>query len=446
MVDVKPQIKNNSPFREVDALVIGGGPGGTTIAALLAEAGWRVLLLEKDEHPRFHIGESLLPGNLPILERLGVLEEVRALAVHKPGADFTGPDGNVQSFPFAKALGKTPPHAFQVTRSEFDQLLFDNCITKGVDARQRHCVKAVERVGQTNFVTYVDDHEQEHCVQAKLVVDASGRDGLVARKNGWRSHNRRHASAAVFGHFSDVQPRKNDMAGNISVYWFDQGWIWMIPLRDGVMSIGAVCWPSKLRERRTDLETFLREILAGVPDAAERAQHARAVSPINATGNYSYRSKRLYDDGLLLVGDAYAFIDPVFSSGVYLAMNGALAAFIPAQAWLNGDTREFRRAARRYRRVVSSKINAFSWFIYRFTTPTMRDLFRNPRNDWQVEQAVISMLAGDGDGSADIRKRLRIFKAIYIGYRCRRIGPSVSAWWSRRKNRQIVFRDETIMS
>ncbi len=436
----------NNAIDAVDVLVIGGGPAGTTAGALLAEQGWQVMLLEKDVHPRFHIGESLLPGNLPILQRLGVFEAVQEIGVYKPGADFTGPDGKVQSFPFARALGNTAEHAFQVRRSEFDEILFNNALKKGVDARQRHRVVSVTQEHDQYLVTYLDEQLLEHQIAARLVIDASGRDGFLARRRGWRKSSPRHASAAVFGHFKHVTPREGVLQGNISVYWFDGGWIWMIPLRDNVTSVGAVCWPELLRERKTDLQAFLREILANVPDAGDRMQKAQVMGEVNATGNYSYRSRRLYDDGMLLVGDAYAFIDPVFSSGVYLAMNSAMAALTPAQAWLQGNKREYRRAARAYGQAVNSKINAFSWFIYRFTTPTMRDLFRNPRNDWQVEQAVISMLAGDGDGSSDIRSRLRIFKGIYWGYRLKRIAPSVRAWWNRRKSQKVVFQDETIMS
>jgi flavin-dependent dehydrogenase len=413
---------------------------------MLAQRGWQVTLFEKDRHPRFHIGESLLPGNLPILQALGVLEQVRDIGVYKPGADFTGPDGKVLSFSFARALGDTPEHAFQVKRAEFDQILFNNCRRLGVDAREGHRVADVRQAGGYSDIDYVDDQGGKQRLRAKLVIDASGRDSLLARQRRWRTRNSHHASAGVFGHVTQVERRQDDMRGNISVYWFDHGWIWMIPLRDDVMSVGAVCWPSFFKDRDGDLETFLRGILRTVPGAGERMRDAVAVSPVSATGNYSYRSNRLYDRGLLLVGDAYAFIDPVFSSGVYLAMNGAVQAVAPAEAWLQDDARAYQRACRRYGRHVASKIGAFSWFIYRFTTPTMRDLFRNPRNDWQVEQAVISMLAGDGDGSADIRRRLRIFKSIYLGYRLRRLAESWRAWLRRRRSQAVTFTDETIMS
>ncbi len=404
------------------------------------------MLLEKDSHPRFHIGESLLPGNVAILKQLGVLEQVRDIAVHKPGADFTGPDGITHNFPFATALGTTPDYAFQVLRSQFDELLFANCVAKGVDARQQHQVISVAaRNDGAHLVVYTDTRDIKHAVVARLVIDASGRDALMAKQQGWHQPSRRHASAAVFGHFRLAQPRQGNLEGNISVYWFEGGWIWMIPLPDGVMSIGAVCCPSLLKQRHTNLETFLRHILAGVPDTATRTADMVALGPVHATGNYSYQSRYSHAAGVLLVGDAYAFIDPVFSSGVYLAMNSAVACLAPARAWLRGDRRQYRRATRRFTTRVDRKMGAFAWFILRFTTPAMREMFRNPRNDWRVRQAVVSMLAGDGDGSADIRTRLRLFRILYMGYRLRRGLSSWRAWLLRRKNRQVVFQDETIL-
>ncbi|MEZ5595973.1 MAG: tryptophan 7-halogenase [Pseudomonadales bacterium] len=438
-------MRSPTTVQDTDVLIIGGGPAGTTAGALLAERGHAVILLEKDTHPRFHIGESLLPGNLRILERLGVLEAVAGIGEFKPGADFTAPDGNTQSFPFARALGDTPAHAYQVRRSEFDALLFRNCMHKGVDARERHRVVALTREGAMHRASVVAADEGQYEIRARFVVDASGRDGFMAKRNGWQRRNPRHASAAVFGHFRNVARRSGDRQGNISVYWFEHGWCWMIPLKGDVMSVGAVCLPSYLKTRQGDLESFLRSTLASVPEAAARMANAEAASPVSATGNYSYRSRRLHGPGYLLAGDAFAFIDPVFSSGVYLAMNGALTCIPAVEAWLAGDQRAYARACRHYQQIVNSKIDAFSWFIYRFTTPTMRDLFRNPRNDWQVEQAVISMLAGDGDGTRDIVSRLRLFKTIYYSYRMRLIGASVHAWWRRRRAWRVPFVDETLL-
>ena len=401
-----------------DVLIIGGGPAGTTFGHLAVKRGWDVTLLEKDEHPRFHIGESLLPMNLPIFERLGILDEVRDIGVPKLGADFTAIDSNsdaeFETFSFGKALGESPDHAFEVRRSEFDQLLFEHCKVAGVKASQNTKVTRVERLQNGNHrVMAVDAGGEEQVWEARFLVDASGRDTFMSSSNGWKSRNPRHASAAVFAHYRGVGRRAGENQGNISLYWFDHGWIWMIPLRDDIMSIGAVCNPDYLKTRNEPLEEFLLNTLNGIVSIRPRMRDAEAVTPAQATGNYSYLSDRMCGPGFLMIGDAFAFIDPVFSSGVYLAMNGAERGVDVAQAWFAGSTSAYRRACRTYQRETDKGIATFSWFIYRFTSPVMRQLFRDPRNAWQVVSGVISMLAGDVYSNPAVRRRLQFFKAIY---------------------------------
>ena len=436
---------------QVDVVVIGGGPGGSTIAALLAAEGRSVVQLEKAQHPRFHIGESLLPNNLPILERLGVADQVEAIGVRKAGADFTcevdGTSSLLQTFRFDRALGDSPQHAWEITRAEFDELLFNNARAKGVLGYEGCTVTDVEERDNNGLMHVVCANAEgtTRRVPAQFVVDASGRHSFLAKKHHWQKKNTKHASAAIFGHFTGVPYRPGDDAGNISIYWFDQGWIWMIPLKNGRMSVGAVCWPDYLKLRDTDPETFLRQTLARSKAAGERMKDAVAVETVRATGNYSYKSERLFGDGYLLVGDAYAFVDPVFSSGVYLAMSSAERALPVVQAALSGNKGAYRGAAKTYQLQVNRKISSFTWFIYRFTTPAMRDLFRNPRNDWQIEQSVISMLAGNGDGSRAIRMRLLAFRGIYQVNRLMRLPETFVAWRRRRRNAKLKFADEQIM-
>ena len=401
---------------KTDVLIIGGGPAGTTFGNLMSGRGFDVTLLEKDHHPRFHIGESLLPMNLPILERLGVLEEVTAIGTPKMGADFTLGNSKKRhkTFRFKFALGESPDQAFEVRRSEFDQILFEQCKRTGVKAFEGVKVRQVTALSNdAHRVEAVDADGAPQLWETRFLVDASGRDTFLSTKNGWKKRNPKHASAAIFSHFQGVKRRPGTDQGNISAYWFEHGWIWMIPLRDDIMSVGAVCYPEHFKARSGSLDDFLLETLNGVSQIKKRMEGAKSILPAQATGNYSYLSDRISGPGYLLIGDAFAFIDPIFSSGVYLAMNSAERAVDMTADWLNGNHGSYRRKCRKYERDIWRGISTFSWFIYRFTSPVMINLMRNPRNNFQVAQAVISMLAGDVFSNKQVQRRLLIFKLIY---------------------------------
>jgi flavin-dependent dehydrogenase len=397
-----------------DVAVIGGGPAGSTTAALLAGRGHSVILLEKAHHPRFHIGESLLPMNLPLFERLGVLEQVRALGVVKPGADFEADnERGYNSFAFARALGNSPPHAFQVWRADFDRMLFQHARSCGVSAREGHEVVQCEQLGPRDSRLEVRTGEGSYAVQTRYVVDASGRDTFLSARRRLRRRNKLHQSAAIFGHFRGAETRPGEDAGNISIYRFEYGWMWMIPLPEGVMSVGAVCRPDYLKQRRSPPLEFLRATLQRNPGLWRRVEHAELIGDkVHVTGNYSYDSRRIGGPGWMLVGDAFAFVDPVFSSGVYLAMSGAEQAAKAIDAVLRAPEQEkavLRRLERRYR----SGIRRFSFFIYRFNDPVMERLFRRPSNRLQIEQGMISMLAGDLFDTPRVLWRLQFFKLVY---------------------------------
>jgi flavin-dependent dehydrogenase len=398
-----------------DVAVIGGGPAGSTTAALLSRHGHRVILLEKAHHPRFHIGESLLPMNLPLFERLGVLEQVRALGVVKPGADFEADnERGYNSFEFCRALGNSPPHAFQVWRADFDRMLFEHARGCGASAREGHEVVQCQQLGPRNSQLEVrTDQGESYRIEARYVVDASGRDTFLSARRRLRRRNKLHQSAAIFGHFHGAEKRPGEDAGNISIYRFEYGWMWMIPLPHGVMSVGAVCRPDYLKQRRSPPLEFLRATLQRNPALWRRVEHAELIGDkVHVTGNYSYDSRRIGGPGWMLVGDAFAFVDPVFSSGVYLAMSGAEQAANMVNAVLRAPAQEkalLRRLERRYR----SGIRRFSFFIYRFNDPVMNRLFRRPSNRLKIEQGMISMLAGDLFDTPRVLWRLQFFKLVY---------------------------------
>jgi len=397
-----------------DVAVIGGGPAGSTVAALLARRGHRVIALEKARHPRFHIGESLLPMNLPVFERLGVLDKVRALGVFKAGADFEAdnPRG-YNTFAFARAIGKSPPHAYQVWRQDFDRMLYQHARECGADAREGHEVTAVLQQGPraTRLEVRTDDG-RSYYLQARYLVDASGRDAFLAAKRKLRRKNRQHQSAAIFGHFRGAVSPLGEDAGNISIYRFDHGWMWMIPLPDGVMSVGAVCRPEYLKQRKGRTVEYLLDTLKQSAGLWRRMERAELIGEVRVTGNYSYDSTSMGGPGWVLVGDAFAFLDPVFSSGVYLAMSGAETAAAVVDTALQEPRRE-KALLRQLERRQRAGMRRFSFFIYRFNGPVMMQMFGQPRNTWQLEQGVISMLAGDLFDTPKVLWRLRLFKLVY---------------------------------
>ncbi len=410
--DGQPSMQDATP-QHCDILVVGGGPAGSTAAALLAGRGWRVLQLEKDRHPRFHIGESLLPANLPLLQELGVLDAVRGIGLVKRGADFpSGAPGGYSTFRFEDVLGDTPDHAFQVRRDQFDALLFDHARTCGVDARDGLRVEQVAFVGDDVVADCRGDDGARISVRARYLVDASGRDTFLGSRFGSKRRNRRHASAALFAHFDGVARRPGEDAGNISIYRFDFGWAWFIPLPDGLMSIGVVAGPEHFRRRRGDQADFLLDTLRSHPEAGPRLEGAALASPVHATGNYSYACRRMAGPRWLMVGDAWAFVDPIFSSGVFLAMHSARLAVDVVDGSLRAPARE-RALQRGFQRRVRRGVRAFSWFIYRFNTPAMRHLLAHPTDAFELRRGVISMLAGDVFDSRPVRRRLLAFKAIH---------------------------------
>lgn len=400
---------------QCDVAVIGGGPGGSTAAALLARRGYKVIALEKAHHPRFHIGESLLPMNLPVFERLGVLDKVRALGVFKSGADFEADNARGYNvYAFARAIGQSPPHAYQVWRQDFDKMLYEHARESGADAREGHEVLRVEQRGpRESWLDVRTDDGRDYAIQARYVVDASGRDALLATKRKLRRRNAQHQSAAVFGHFRGADFRLGEDAGNVSIYRFAHGWMWTIPLPDGVMSVGAVCRPEYLKQRRGRTVEFLLDTLRLNPALWRRVEQAELIgNEVHVTGNYSYDSTRMGGPGWLLVGDAFAFLDPVFSSGVYLAMSGAEQAAALVDQALREPQRE-PALLRKLEKRLRAGMARFAFFIYRFNGPVMRQMLRSPRNTWQLEQAVISMLAGDLFDTPKVLWRLKLFKLVY---------------------------------
>jgi flavin-dependent dehydrogenase len=392
-----------------DAIVIGGGPSGSTVASRLVQRGRNVLLLEKERFPRFHIGESLLPCSMPLLEELGAMP---ALIAHgflpKYAAEFVTGDGNLsQRYSFADGLIPGAPSAFEVDRAEFDQLLLQNAAKLGVEVRESTAVTRFEIHHEGVDVTLRDSAGLETSASAQLLIDATGQSSFVAGKLGLREMDRDLKNFAVFSHFEGAERYSGVREGDISVVLVPGGWWWVIPLAGGRTSVGQVGPASMLRGRKPD-ESYFHERIAQTPFLAHRLRNAERVADVRTISDYSYVSKRLAGDRFVLVGDAGAFIDPVFSTGVYLGMVGAFKAAEAVDAALTTG-RFSRREFVAYEAWVQRQVEAYKKFVKGFYRPEFVELLMCPSNFLDLRAAITSLLAGFGVDRPEINARVLVF-------------------------------------
>jgi len=383
----------------VDAVVCGGGPAGATFAALLVRHGLSVAVFERERFPRFHIGESLLPWNMPLLERLGVLPELTRNMQTKLGARFYH-HGTERSriVRFVDGMDDRHPSAFQVKRADFDRILLDNARRSGAAVFEEARVEEVlfDATGRraTGVRVKLAGEATPREVTARVVVDATGRDALLSRKVGGRMRDPLLNRSAAFAHFDTFRRDDGPTGGDIIIVTTPDGWWWMIPFSDGSVSVGVVMPSQRFKTRTGSVEALFEAALAATPEVCDRLEGSQRTTEVKAIADYSYKMSSFSGDGYCLVGDAACFLDPVFSTGVLMAMtSGSLAADTVARALATKgrvDAADFRRFEKIYRRGVAR----FTRFVHGFYEPAMLETFYTRAPLQILERAVTTVLAG----------------------------------------------------
>jgi flavin-dependent dehydrogenase len=397
---------------DYDVAVVGGGPGGSSVATALVRRGHRVLVLEREVFPRFHIGESQLPWSNEIFRALGVYEAIlEAGFVEKWGASFGAIDGAGEQYAdFTEAVETPTPQTFQVSRARFDELLLAHSRRSGAEILQEHRALHAAFEDDSVLLGFADPQGNERRVRVGMVVDASGRAGFLAKTLGRHAMDPLLRNIAVHAQYEGIPRREGRRSGDIRMLTrADTGWMWLIPITPEAISVGAVV-PHTVysRESRPSPEESLAHFITTTPGSTDLFHAARRVSPARFDADYSYLGTRLAGDRWLAVGDAAGFLDPIFSTGVLLAMQAGLdAAEVISRALSDGDFSARRFSS--YEDRVRRRYHHFRRFAVGFYDPAFRDLWFTRSNRFGLYQAILSVLAGNWRPSLATRARIELF-------------------------------------
>jgi geranylgeranyl reductase family protein len=408
-----------------DVAIIGGGPAGSTAACLLAKAGRRVVVLERDKFPRFHIGESLLPYSMPVFDRLGIREELDRTAQPKHGAELITACGSSHViFHFRDGFRLAHHRSYQVERADFDKLLLDNAAKFGAEVREE---TAVERVdfddgGATVHLAAKDSSP----IRARYVIDASGRNTLIGQQRGLKKNYAHLQKLAVYAHYENVRrPPGDDGCTLTRMVRAKDRWFWVIPLSDTKTSIGMVTDTANFRKWRLSPEEALESSFREQPHFSEILADAKRVTPVHSTVDYSYRSTSLVGPRWMLTGDAAGFIDPVFSTGVFLAMASGEQAADAIHVALDDPAKApklFAAYAKRLNRIMDLYLRFVnSWYQHEFI-----EIISQPGGPFELAAAVNAVLAGNINGGFSIWWRMQLFYLVVFIQRFATLRPRLS--------------------
>jgi flavin-dependent dehydrogenase len=396
-----------------DALVIGGGPGGSTAAMVLARAGRKVLLLEKEHFPRFHIGESLLPLNFILFRELGLMPALQAAGfTRKHGAQFhLGNASKGTRFIFRLGCFTREPEAIQVERAKFDHLLLKHAAASGAEVREGWTVSRFTNKGSSVTIEARDESGRTETFEASFLIDASGRGNLTGNQENLRVIHPRLKKLAVFGHFSGVKLDDGEASGDTIIVRLANKWFWIIPLSPEKVSVGCVMEKEEFAAMKLPAAEVFDRLWRSSALMRDRIGNARLLNTIQTTTDFSYRNRRFVGPRLVRVGDAAAFMDPIFSAGVFIAMfSGKLGAEAVEKSLHAGDDgmKRFPAYEKRVRKAME-----FYWAMVEsyYTTPFM-EVFLEPREKFQLPAAVNAVLAGEVEGGWKMRWRMWLFFAI----------------------------------
>ena len=381
-----------------DCVIIGGGPAGATAGTLLADHCHRTLILERATFPRHHIGESLMPQTYWTLERLGMLEKLAATDFpRKESVQFISASGaDSQPYYFADRDPNAWSVTWQVCRDRFDKMMLDNAREHGAEVREGVGVSEVLFDGSQAVGVRALDHGKSEDIRAKVVVDATGMSAILSRQLGIREPDEALRNAAIYAYYKGAHRDEGRNAGGTIIIHTPErrGWFWSIPLADGIESIGVVAPPSYLCTGRGDdpLST-LEEEIADCPGIRRRLQSAQRVSQAYVTSDFSYRASRVAGDGWVLIGDAFGFLDPVYSSGVFLALkSGEFAADAIHDALNAGDVTGARLGG--FGPKLAAGLHMIRQLVYAFYDPSF-SFGAFHRKHPECRDDIVRLLIGD---------------------------------------------------